>query len=491
METTKVTYNRAKTWQMALFVFNNTSTNVFMLLMGYAAYYGNGLAGLAIATTGFIATAMRMFDGITDPIIGFVIDKTNGKFGKFRPMIITGWLIMAVTTTLFYVTVHTVESEAGRLIAYIGIQMIYYIGYTFQTACTKSGQAALTNDPGQRPTFSLYDGIYNTLVFALLPLYILNSLVPKHTLVDAAGEVTLSGFLNSAFYLELSITLTIISGIFMILAIIGIWQKDRTEFFGLGEKGVQVKFKDYAEILMKNRAIQMLILAASTDKLAGMTMRATPVLIVIFSLTTGDKSIPGLLPTITMVPSIILLAIGIQFARKLGQKQALVGATWIAMTLGAIAGAMILFGPMETFSFANINLFTILFIIVYIAMGGAAGVSGNIVIPMIADCADYETYRSGRFVPGMMGTLFSFVDKMVSAFGATIQSLGWAAVGLTIIPNYETPLTPELLNVAVFMFVGMPILGWIASLIAMKFYPLTKEKMDEIQVEIQRIKNEA
>ena len=34
---------------------------------------------------------------------------------------------------------------------------------------------------------------------------------------------------------------------------------------------------------------------------------------------------------------------------------------------------------------------------------------------MVADCADYETYRSGKFIPGIMGTLFSLVDKLVSS----------------------------------------------------------------------------
>ena len=44
---------------------------------------------------------------------------------------------------------------------------------------------------------------------------------------------------------------------------------------------------------------------------------------------------------------------------------------------------------------------------------GFQGLSGNIVIPMTADCADYEVYRTGRYVPGLMGTLFSFVDKII------------------------------------------------------------------------------
>lgn len=48
---------------------------------------------------------------------------------------------------------------------------------------------------------------------------------------------------------------------------------------------------------------------------------------------------------------------------------------------------------------------------------------------MTADCADYEVYRTGKYVPGLMGTLFSFVDKLVSSLAATVVALfySWSA----------------------------------------------------------------
>ena len=64
-----------------------------------------------------------------------------------------------------------------------------------------------------------------------------------------------------------------------------------------------------------------------------------------------------------------------------------------------------------------------------ILQAGFQGISGNIVIPMTADCADYETYRSGKYVPGLMGPLFSFVDKIVSSFAPMIAGLVFAEDG--------------------------------------------------------------
>ena len=45
---------------------------------------------------------MRVWDGVTDPVIGFVVDKTNGRFGKNRPFIVIGNVIMIITTYILY-----------------------------------------------------------------------------------------------------------------------------------------------------------------------------------------------------------------------------------------------------------------------------------------------------------------------------------------------------------------------------------------------------
>ncbi len=488
MENKTITYNRAKTWQLAFFVMNNTATNCFMFFIGFITFYATGVAGLGLMAVSTIITAMRMFDGITDPIIGFVIDKTNGKFGKFRPMMLIGYVILSITTFILVNTVHLVP-EGIRMFYFIGIYSLYIIGYTFQTACTKGGQACLTNDPKQRPTFTLFDGIFNTLLFSLFPLFVYNTLVPKHTILNEAGEVVLSGLNNVAFHQEYQLIIVGMAGVLTLLAMIGISGKDRTEFFGLGGEAVKVKFSDYFDVIKNNKAIQMLIVAASTDKLAGSTMGHAAVGIVIFGIVGGSTTFFGELGAMTTLPTMAILFIGIGYARKFGQKQALVGSTWLVMGLATILAGMIWFGPMTTLSFENINMFTMALVAVYILLKATQGISSGIVIPMIADCADYETYRSGRYVPGMMGTLFSFVDKMISSIAATVVGFAFASIGFKdSLPTFETAYSTELKAVGLFLFLGMPMLGWIASLFAMRHYELDSTKMDEIQVKIAEIK---
>ena len=66
----KTEYNRAKIWQIALFALNMMSTNLYLILMGFVSYYACGLLGMATVFVSGLATAMRLFDGVTDPVIG-------------------------------------------------------------------------------------------------------------------------------------------------------------------------------------------------------------------------------------------------------------------------------------------------------------------------------------------------------------------------------------------------------------------------------------
>ena len=90
--------NRAKPYQLVLFPLNNGATNVYyVLVLSYIATFGSNVLALGLMFASIMVTAMRLCDAITDPIIGALIDRTNGKFGKFRPFMVIGNLIMAVS----------------------------------------------------------------------------------------------------------------------------------------------------------------------------------------------------------------------------------------------------------------------------------------------------------------------------------------------------------------------------------------------------------
>jgi Na+/melibiose symporter-like transporter len=99
---------------------------------------------------------------------------------------------------------------------------------------------------------------------------------------------------------------------------------------------------------------------------------------------------------------------------------------------------------------------------------------------MVADCADYETYCSGKFVPGIMGTLFSLVDKLVSSLSATVVSFACIAIGIQGLPTKATPYTENMNWVVMILFCIVPMVAWLLTLIAMKGYSLTGERMKTV-----------
>ena len=463
-------YNSAKLWQIICFPFNNTATNMFMFLMMYVSYLAVGGYGIAVVLVSTILTATRLFDAITDPIIGFIIDKTNSKFGKFRPMILIGYIIMVIAITLMYFV-----GIGSNVIVFVLLYLLYIVGYTFQTACTKSAQTCITNDPKQRPLFTRCDSIYMLIQMTAVTMYVTNYLQPKY------------GALNVEAMQEFAMFAMIIAGILTILAIAALWEKDVPENWGIGDAGAKISFRDYVSVIKGNRAIQMLVVAASTDKLAMTAAGNSSIAILVFGIIVGNYGFYGKLSMITLIPSILIILFGTRVAQKQGSKQALVKFTWLAILFAIIyMGVFVVFDPTQI---GTSMVPTIAFLIVHCIYNGVKSISGNIVIPMIADCADYETSLTGRYVPGMMGTLFSFVDKIISAFANTIVGFLLAAIGYTTtLPQVGDPMTNNIFLVAMFTYLGLPIIGWVASIIAMKFYPLDDKKMEEVQATLAQLR---
>ena len=129
----------------------------------------------------------------------------------------------------------------------------------------------------------------------------------------------------------------------------------------------------------------------------------------------------------------------------------------------------------------SINLYTVLFIVFFGIGYGAYYSTADMPIPMVADCSDYETYRSGKYIPGIMGTLFSLVDKLVSSLSATVVGIAVSVIGLQNLTTEDTAYAPGMNTVVIVLFCIIPMIAWAATLICMRGYELTGPRMKEIQ----------
>jgi Na+/melibiose symporter-like transporter len=468
--------NRAKYWQLLLFSFNNGATNVYFILTAtYIAYYANGVLGLLLIFATSMVTLMRIFDGITDPIIGMIIDKTYGKYGKFRPFILLGNVTMAGSAVLMYFGTRLIPNDANFLkyFFFTLFYALYVIGYTFQTACTKSGQTCMTNDPKQRPMFTIFNTVASLIGMGVIQIFA----------VVIGGKY---GY-GSADFFNIIVPLAIIlSFVLTVMAIIGIWKKDSKEFFGINDHQGKVDLKQYKDILLQNKELRMLIVAGAGTKLAFSIATNTAVACMLYASMMGDYN--GLyLPfyAIGYVASVPFFILAVRTAQKKGQKASLVRFTSLALIF--YTGVLILLimwqpGNSNTMlSLTSLNTFTVLFLLFYAIGYGSYYSTADMVIPMVADCSDYEIYRSGKYVPGVIGTLFSLVDKLVSSLSSTIVGVAVLMIGLGTLPDTNTSYIEGMKWIVILLFCVVPMVAWIATLIAMKHYTLTGERMEEIQ----------
>lgn len=248
-------------------------------MMSYVSYYLIGFAGAATIFASSFSAVMRVWDGVMDPLIGLILDKTDGRFGKNRPFMLIGNLILcAASYILFHVTDRL--PEAVKIPFFVAVALLYYIGYTCQGVVTKSAQTCMTNDPAQRPKFGMFLNIFNTLFGLLFTVYLSGVLVPKYGSMYELG-----------LFHELWVFVAAISGILTIIAAVSIAPKDQHAYFGTGKPQV-IRIKDYTDVIKHNRAIQMLVISASTDKLA-QAAKTSAATVVLYGIVVGNYALNG------------------------------------------------------------------------------------------------------------------------------------------------------------------------------------------------------
>ena len=476
--------NRAKLYQLALFPMNNGATNVYyVLILSYIATFGNKVLGLAMVFASVMVTGMRVFDAITDPIIGALMDKTSTRFGKFRPFMVIGNVIMSVAVILLYVCTPMIPQNMmwARYGAFTLLYAVWVIGYTFQTSVTRAAQAVLTDDPKQRPLFT----IFNT-IGSLAGMGVMQAIGPI-----LAGD-NIFGDYNATWFAVMTPIGIGVSVLLTILAIIGIWEKDNEKYFGIGGgKAEPVKVSEYLSIIKANKPLQRLMIAGGGCKLAMSIGTNVTVLIMLYQLMMGNYD--GLyLPMMVLgyVFAVPFFVLTVQTSQKHGQKKSLM--TYVTVALLSYVGVLVLLllwkqgDPAWNLSIMGeggleLNLYTILFILFFGIGYGAYYSTADMPIPMVADCADYETYRSGKFIPGIMGTLFSLVDKLVSSLAATVVSIALMFIGVGDLPTKTTAYVGGMNWVVIALFCLVPMAAWLLTLWSMRGYELDGQRVKTIQ----------
>ncbi|MGE8080178.1 MFS transporter [Peribacillus loiseleuriae] len=440
-----------KLWRVIMYPLGSASSNMHnILFMGFFMVFATEALKLNPVTTGLILTGARMLNALMDPIVGTIIDKTETKFGKFRPFLVGGSIIMNISLFMIFQLSFDIPHNF-QLIWVLLFYASWDIGYSMMTTVNKSALAIITKNPKHRPVSGIAGGVYSTLIQMLL-------------MVGTIPLLTMNGGLGSEAGWRIVSTLVIILNLVLLgLALIAISAKDKPEFFGVGGQSKEkVKIKDYFAVIKSNRPLQMLMLSASSNKLADTVDSAALVYFYMYAVKNVSLQpiVSGFSTPVALLGAFIAGWVAIRF----GLKKAFVYGAWTNLI---ISGLLLLFRPFD---------FVPVFILLMSLNMLCRRLTAQNVDPMIADIVDYHAHKTGKFIPGIIASSFSFIDKFISSFAGTIVGV---LMGLAGYSAGAEPTTALFLT-SLFIYLGFPILGDLISVIAMKFYKIDKEIYKEM-----------
>jgi len=486
--------------------------------------------GINPATVGLLMLIARFSDGIIDIIMGIICDRTNSKYGKFRPWILWTAVPLGISLSLLFTTPNL--GSTGKIIYAYATYLTFFIIYTANNIPYGALMAVMTGDDKERTSLGSYRMVgaftggmlvQGALLFLVVHFGNINPSVDLQKLDANKYEVTVSaskGVKNVNIKTKDGIAMFTWANSGMADSVnvptkgksFSMEAQKKYSFIVSGEENLQAKNitiidqkKGYSHsiyLLSVFLALFLLVTFATTKE------RVQPPKEQRTSLVKDLKDL------IRNRPWIILLFMGLLFNLYNSVKQGIVviyfthylhhqllaASYMIGLMLASIAGAMITsplgkrFGKRNLFIYALIfsgvvnamlffcspNNLTGIFTIGIISEFGAA-IMPTLFFAMLGDAADYSEFKNGRRATGLIYSAGSFATKFGGGLAGAIIGFVLAAFNY----NGQDAVAIQGAVPGIIM-----LMSWIPTIIAiiaavmMSFYPLNQKKMDEITIEL-------
>jgi len=405
----------------------------FLAVVGIPVYvyvpkFYTDVVGVNIAVLGYILFSVRIFDAVTDPVIGYLSDRTQTAMGRRRPYLGAGSIFVAAT--LFMLFNPPRVSASLETVWFAGCIYALFLCWTAVVVPYESLGPEITFDYDERTgLFGLRDGflIAGTLAAAASPALV-------QWLFGLADDP--DGERNKFFWIALLYAPLLIGSCWWcVLAVRELPQRAKA-----GRAGIRRGLRQ----ILRNRPF-MILLAAYTVSAVGNNLPATLILYYVEYVLRSQMADAFLL--LYFATGIVFLPAWIVIARKSGKKAAWLAS--MAVNTGAFSGVFFL-GP------GDAAIYGVLVFLSGIGFGATLAIPSAIQ----ADVIDYDELLTGERREGQYIGIWSIAKKLAAAVGvgAGLSLLGLA--GYT--PNVEQSqqvqwtlrtlyaLVPSLFNVIAF-----------------------------------------
>ena len=372
--------------------------------------------GISAAAAGTIMLIARVWDMVSDPIMGIIADRTNTPWGKFRPYILWMALPYSVLAVLTFTTPDL--GETGKVI-YAGVT--YLLLMTVFTAINlpySSLGAVMTSDSYERAGLNSY-----RFIFAFVGQFIVTGTALSLALYFGQGD-------NAKGYQYTLILFAVIS--FILFMITFKTTKERVE----PPKEQKQNLKEDLNNLFKNKPWVILFFVG----IVSFVMFAMQNLSIAyyFKYYIGNEESVQLFNVIGTIALIVGIPLSKPLSKRFGKRN-----VYVASSLISGFFFIMLYLP-GTNNIVSIYIFNILAKFTY-----APAVP--LLWTMLADTADYSEWKNGRRATGLVFSAATFAQKAGWGIGGALA--GWLLALYDFIPNVEqtgTALTGIKLMISVF-----------------------------------------
>ena len=427
------------TWKIMSTAFPLFFTNVF---------------GLSFADAGLLMLIARMFDVVTDPLMGSIADRTQSRWGTYRPWLIWGSIPFGI---IFACLLFTPELGPGgkRVWAYTFYLLMMAV-YTLVNVPYGSLLGVMTEDDDEKNQFSSYRmvgayamGFVTLISFPYLQKWVGGSEAHQYSVLGAGFGVVAA---------------------VMTLAC-GLLTKERIK----PKRAEKFSTKQYSDLISNKPWIYMTLVAISTNFFNGFRYAAAGYMMT-YCLG-GDVTIGALIINYTVfmafgeVTCMIFGGLSPAFTRWVGSKRGAFIWSAILCTVSSVAYFFIPMDPAYIWVMVAVSIITSI----------GVGLYSPLLWSMYADVSDYATETYGASSTGLIFSSGTMAQKFGSAISGSLIALllGMAGLISTTDPNTgETVVTitdPESVKTMVWSLFSLfpAVIAALMGFLAYKF-PLKK-----------------
>ncbi|WGO97162.1 glycoside-pentoside-hexuronide (GPH):cation symporter [Saccharophagus degradans] len=421
----------------------DTASNiVFQTVMLFLAFFYTDIFGISPAVVGTMFIVVRVLDAITDPLMGGLADRTNTKWGKFRPYLL--WL--AVPFGLISVLAFTTPDlgEDGKVYYAYATYALLMMAYTAINIPYSALGGVLTADPKQRVSVQSY-----RFVFGML----------GGLIVTAATLPLVQFFGKGDKALGYQLTIAAMSALGVILFLLC--------FAGTKERIApppQQKtslFKDLS-LMWVNDQWRVLCVAAFF-LLIGMVMRSTLAIYYVKYYLLREDLVTAFV-TLGMIGNIVGCALAQPLSKRVCKVKAYIALQIIAAVLCAAA------------YFVGQTQVVAAFVL-YVLWCFFLQMATPLLWAKMADTVDYGHWKTGIRITGMVYSSVVFFIKLGLALGGAVASWLLAYYGY----QADSAQTPDTLHGILLSFTVFPAVFSLLVAWAMRWYILNNDEVARIQ----------